>query len=353
MRSRLLGTVLCVPAFLLACQRADLPTTPDGTVASTSSGSPFSFATSDPGTYLSDPTAAASPSPGPTLLTPSAGNGAVLPNNFYRYVGRGFLQNWLNHPVAVATSHNDLLVGDASHLSDPFGPYGGVVEFDGRSSDATTPLGAVFTTLDQATPPDRLSPGMRAVAADARVLLAMTDQGVYGFMVDTRYPLNLGRPFTAAGQDLAIAGNTVYVAQDTAINAFRLDTFASDSATSAIPVTARGLGTDGAGSLFVATATQVIRYSQGQAGLTFDGKGADGKGPGFESPQDVAVDRRNGDIYALDRHAVLRFDASGHFIARFGQDLIQGGTSIAVDESGDVFVADSTAHQVLQFEPGR
>ncbi|HEY9856775.1 MAG TPA: hypothetical protein V6D05_13615 [Stenomitos sp.] len=311
----------------------------------------FGFDTPSTGSATSSPAPIVQPTPAPG--TPPVNNGTSLPNNFFRHIGRSYLQTWLYQPAGVTTVGDFVLVADGQRKTDPLGPYGGVLMFDGRGTDASRPVGGIYMTLAAGTPPTRLGAGMKAVAAGSDVLYAMDDQGVYGFMLDTRNALNLGRAYTGTGSDLAVAGPTVYVAQSGAINAFAYGTFATDPATPSLPLSARGLGSDPAGNLYVATATQVLRYTNGQSNLTFDGKGVDGQGPGFEDLMDVAADPRNGDIYALDRHAVLRFDSTGHFLSRFGQDQIQGATSVAVGAHGEIYVTDAAARQVLQFEAGR
>lgn len=355
MTPRALTLLLSLTVCLTACGNAeDIPSLADG------SYEPDPFASMPPFDFGFDaPSASDSSTPAPIVEpTPPPGappvdNGAALPNNFFRTVGHGYLQAWLYQPAGLTTVGDYVLVADGNRRSDPFGPYGGVVMFDGRGADASRPVGSVYMTLASSVPPRRLGAALKAVAAGPDVLYAMDDQGVYGFMLDTRNALNLGRPYTGTGSDLAVAGPTVYVAQSGRVSAFAYGTFAVDPATPSLAVSARGLGSDPAGNLYVATDTQVQRYTNGQPNLTFDGKGTDGAGPGFEDLADVAADGRNGDIYALDRHAVLRFDASGRFLSRFGQDRIHGGTSLAVGAHGEVYVTDSTDRVVLQFEAGR
>lgn len=351
----LLGLSLC----LAACGSADeLPglADPSDEPDPFASLPPFDFGFNTPSTSSATPSALPIVQPTPAPGTPPANNGTALPSNFFRYIGNGFLKAWLYQPAGLTTVGDLVLVADGQR-SDMLGAYGGVLMFDGRAADAATPTGGIYMTLSAGTPPKRLGSALRAVAAGPDVLYAMDDQGVYGFMLDSRNPLNFGRPYTGAGADLAVAGSTVYVAQSSRLNAFAYGTFATDPATPSIDLgalgNARGLGSDPAGHLYVATGTHVARYDNGQASVTFDGTGTDGQGPGFEELVDVASDPRNGDIYALDRHAVLRFDAAGRFLSRFGHDQIQGASSVAVGAHGEIYVSDATARRVLQFEAGR
>ena len=256
------------------------------------------------------------------------------------------------HPVSLATTGNYVLVADANR-SDMLGTYGAVVEFDARSSNGATPIGGLFTDLSQSELPRRLSPGLKAIATGPHALMAMDDQGIYGFMLDSRDPLDLGNSIATPGQAIALSSSTLYVAEGSSILRYSAMTFKPDPASPSLPVAAQALTVDASGDLFVATSAQILGFTQDQQTLAFDGKGTDGTGPGFEGLAGVAIDPRNGDIYALDRHAVLRFDSQGHFLSRFGQDRIGNGASIAIDQEGDLFVLDSLNNQVLQFEPGR
>lgn len=350
--SILLGLSLC----LAACARTDeLPgmVDPSEDPEPFATLPPFDFGFTTPGTTSATPSAA--PIVQPTLPpgVPPTNNGTALPSNFFRYIGNGYLNSWLYQPMGLTTAGDLVLVADAQRKTDPLGTYGGVLMFDGRAADASAPIGGVYMTLASGTPPRRLGSAMKAVAAGPDVLYAMDDQGVYGFMLDSRNPLNFGRPYTGTGADLAVAASTVYVAQSGRINAYAYGTFATDPATPSIALSARGLGSDPAGNLYVATSTRVLRYENGQAALDFDGKGTDGQGPGFEELVDVASDARNGDIYALDRRAVLRFDSAGRFMSRFGQGQIVGAGSVAVGAHGEIYVSDVAARRVLQFEAGR
>ncbi|MNY11261.1 hypothetical protein D3C86_1442810 [compost metagenome] len=168
-------------------------------------------------------------------------------------------------------------------------------------------------------------------------------------MRDSHHAVNLGAPYAPTGRDIAASKDTVYVARDAQISAYAVANFASIASLS-VNVAARGVGCDATGRLYAATSAGVVRYDEGHEALVFDGRGTDRQGPGFDAVRDVAVDPRNGDIYALDVQAVLRFDSSGRFLSRFGTTLIQGGSSIAVAENGTVFVLDAATNKVLQFK---
>lgn len=342
MRRHALGWLLGATLCLAACGSADdlYSTVPDEPYPS----DVYTF----PGDDEPTPDATASATPAPVEGEAPTSNGNALPNDFFRYVGARYLQSWLYQPRAVAAFGNDVLVADGDRTTDMLGAYGALVRFDADGSDAALPLGAPYASLN--TSGGRLSRSLKGLAVSPQVVYALDDNGVYGFMRDSHFVVNLGAPYAPTGKDIAASSDTVYVARDGQISAYTTATFAP-VASGTVNVTARGLGTDATGRLYAATSAGIVRYEAGQEALTITGKGSDGTGPGFEAVRDVAVDPRNGDVYALDAQAVLRFDATGRFLSRFGTSLIRSGASIAVADNGAVFVADTSANKVLQFKP--
>lgn len=343
--SILLAAAICLSG---CAQSVDLPTAPEF-----SEDEQQDLFTSDAPSFDVPATSSATSSPElPASASTTPHVGSVLPNNFNRLIGQGYFQRWLNSPAGLATIGDFVLVADGNR-KDLLGSHGAILEFDGKASNAATPLSDMFTTLKRGLLPSRLSPRLKALAANQDTLVTMDDRGVYGFVHDTRAPLNLGNALTDAGQAIALSASTLYVAQADRVLQLSSRTFAPDAASPSLAVAAQGLAVDREGKLFVATATQIVSYEQGAMALKFDGKGTDGTGPGFEALVGLAIDPRNDDLYALDRHAVLRFDAQGRYLCRFAQERLGQGGSIAVGASGEVYVADSQNKQVLQFEAGR
>jgi hypothetical protein len=342
MRRRTLGLLLGTTLCLVACGSTEdlYPVIPDEPYPS----DVYTFPSDDSST----PDSVASATPTPVEGESPTGNGTVLPNDFFRYIGERYLHTWLHQPRAVAAFGNDVLVADGDRATDPLGVHGALVRFDADGSDGASPVGSSYAALDAAG--SRLSRSLKGVAVTPQVVYALDDNGVYGFMRDSHYAVNLGKPYAPTGRDVAASSDTVFVARDSQISAYRVLDFAPVASLS-VSVGARGIGTDATGRLYAATSAGIVRYDEGQEALAFDGKGSDGKGPGFEALRDVAVDPRSGDIYALDAQAVLRFDSAGRFLCRFGTTLVRGGASLAVTESGGVFVVDTSANKVLQFKP--
>jgi M6 family metalloprotease-like protein len=81
-------------------------------------------------------------------------------------------------------------------------------------------------------------------------------------------------------------------------------------------------------------------------------------GPGqFNFPQGVAVDT-SGNIYVADsfNHRIQKFDSSGNFLLKFGTVGNSSGqfkfpSGVAVDTSGNIYVADNNNHRIQKFDP--
>jgi DNA-binding beta-propeller fold protein YncE len=86
--------------------------------------------------------------------------------------------------------------------------------------------------------------------------------------------------------------------------------------------------------------------------------GGAGNGPGeFNSPTGVAVDE-SGNVYVADfgNDRIQIFDDDGEFAAAFNADVagdgqLDGPADVAVDELGNIFVADFINDRVLKFSP--
>jgi len=80
----------------------------------------------------------------------------------------------------------------------------------------------------------------------------------------------------------------------------------------------------------------------------------------FNSPTDLAIDNRNGDIYVVDsgNNRVQRFDSEGAFLSEFGQFGAENGSfsspwGIAIDNSGYVYISDTKNARIEKFMPGK
>ncbi len=85
--------------------------------------------------------------------------------------------------------------------------------------------------------------------------------------------------------------------------------------------------------------------------------GSQGKGTGqFQDPRGIAVDEA-GNVYVADsgNHRVQEFDANGQFVTQWGSQGTEAGQfqepwGIAVDTEGNVYVADTWNHRIQKFD---
>lgn len=100
----------------------------------------------------------------------------------------------------------------------------------------------------------------------------------------------------------------------------------------------------------------VLRFNA--AGTNLARWGSEGGGNGqFESPQGIASDGR-GNVYVVDaaNDRVQRFTDSGRFVRGWGQTGsgragLRGPRGVAVNRAGDVFVADTSNYRVKRYRP--
>ena len=85
--------------------------------------------------------------------------------------------------------------------------------------------------------------------------------------------------------------------------------------------------------------------------------GSQGKGGGqFQDPRGIAVDEA-GNVYVADsgNHRIQVFDSSGKFLTQWGSQGMEAGQfqdpwGIAVDQAGNVYVADTWNHRIQKFD---
>ena len=88
---------------------------------------------------------------------------------------------------------------------------------------------------------------------------------------------------------------------------------------------------------------------------------SEGTGDGhFKQPLGVAVDV-SGNVYVADSGAPVRriqkFDSSGNFITKWGSDgagdgQFRSAVGMAVDSSGNVYVSDTSLRRIQKFTSG-
>lgn len=347
-RSRRLAIFLSLAATLLvaACGQG-LPSAPDESDDLDGYEDDYGLASPDPNAETSPDPSEASPTPSPT---PSAPSWEGPPNEFHRKIGKGDKFNWLWAPRGLAMAGNLLFIADGNR-SSLRGAYGAVMAFDGTGKDVSTSYAGMYYERQVSYGTTHmLTSSLQAVAVNDEVVLGSDSQGVKGFI--RAIPLNAlngGQPIAPPCRDMAFAGGVLYMAQTGQITALSAKTWAGAQG---LNLAARGLGADAQDRLWVVTADRITAYKDAQKVMDFDARGTTGTGPGAVQLQDVAVDPRNGDVYALDQTQVLRFDSAGKFLATFGAGHIGQGSSVAVGADGSVYVSDAQDGEVYQYRPG-
>lgn len=337
---------LAATLFVAACGQT-LPSAPDDGDDLDGYEDEFPLPSPAPSDAATPDPITSSPTPTPTA---SASTGGWPPNDYRRTIGKGFLSNWLYGPRGLAVAGNLLFIADANR-SSLRGAYGAAMAFDGTNEDAfTTHAGMYYERRVGESTTLMLASTTQAVAVNDHVVLASDATGVKGFIrAIPENALNGGTALAPPCRDMAFAGGELYMAQAGQVAALKEGTWA---AAQAISVDARGLGADAQGRLWLVTSERISAYQAGQRVLDFDARGTDGKGPGAMQLQDVAVDPRNGDVYALDQGRVLRFDAAGKYLSSFGAGRIGQGASVALGADGSVYVSDAQDGEVYQYRPG-
>ncbi|GEM_PF-1214991 len=156
-------------------------------------------------------------------------------------------------------------------------------------------------------------------------------------------------------------GNSRVVLMDPNMN-IKLDNIIGSEGTDGI----RGITVDAANNIYVIDSTgkpgEVIKkYDKNGNRLSLQFGIIGGLEPSyFNNPTDLAVDKRNGDIYVVDtgNNRIQRFNSEGSFLSEFGQFGSENGSfnspwGIAVDNQGFVYIADSNNKRIQKFMPGR
>lgn len=250
-------------------------------------------------------------------------------------VDQDFLNQW--QPKGLVVSQNTLYVSavDTRTLSKK----GTVIKMDATTGKSWKDLASKWLGLSHP-----LKQTARGMALNNANVLLVVDEKKDIFAVDP----STGKVTTTKAEgalDIASGGDKVYIYSHRGLES-------ADSSGSSPQVVANlsptgGIGADSKGNAFVPVSNSIhqIDAATGKATPVITSQ--------LSNPSDVAIDNRNGDIYVLDGVEVKRFDANGQFIVAFGSGA-QEPAAIAVDEAGQVYVADFGTSQlnskVLKFE---
>ncbi|HEY9765423.1 MAG TPA: hypothetical protein V6C82_03630 [Chroococcales cyanobacterium] len=267
------------------------------------------------------------PSPQPSASPQEASH------RFLRTIGKGVLRA----PSSIAAFNDYLLTCDDKH-QDPIGNFSLAIRFgrDGnRQGDGYGPNGGRLSETS-------------AVCTNGTIVYVADKVGVFGFYGSSERMLNGGKAYLSGKvKDMVMTSTGLTVLGEREISFYSL---ASVSPSVAIPsflplfpkvkATGVGLGIDKDGKVYLATSNSIVRYEEGKATATFSG---------FTDLRDVAADPRNGDLYALEGHKVLRLDAEGKTLESFGDFL--DATSLSIDRDGCVYACDRGKATIQAFEP--
>ncbi|HBN09776.1 MAG TPA: hypothetical protein DD435_14350 [Cyanobacteria bacterium UBA8530] len=280
---------------------------------------------------LSDATGSTETSSDPGPQPSASPQGAS--HRFLRTIGSGVLRL----PSGIAAFNDYLLICDGGHR-DPIGNFSLAIRFgrdgnrQGEGYDWLSDRGDGVVRF-----PARIQ-AASAVCTDGTIVYLADKGGIYGFFGTTQKVLNGGNPYLSAkAQDMVQTPTALTLLGEGEISSYALPSFRLLFKGKATGV---GLGIDQEGKVYLATSDSIIRYEDGQVAATLKG---------FSDLRDVATDPRNGDLYALEGHKILRLDAEGKKLESFGEFL--DATSLSIDEDGFVYACDRGNTAIQAFEP--
>ncbi len=148
------------------------------------------------------------------------------------------------------------------------------------------------------------------------------------------------------GMDIAGSNSGLYVAANGFMERSDM-TGSSRSMMNGIPASA-GIGSDSRGNIYFVAGNRVGMVD------SMSGQARDIASQGLQGPIDVAGDGRTGEVYVLEQTQVKRFSQSGQMIGAF-QHTAGQPSSIAIDESGNIYIADfganSKASKIVKYGP--
>lgn len=134
----------------------------------------------------------------------------------------------------------------------------------------------------------------------------------------------------AGGSDVAAAAGSFFIANG---SVERTDAGASSRSPLQGVSATGGIGADSMGNVYAVSGNTIKKAD-------INGQVTDIITTDLAAPVDVAIDNRNGDIYVLEQSMIKRFTVNGQLLSQFSNGASKA-SSIAVDETGSVYVADT------------
>lgn len=314
----------------------------DPSLQQPSAGAPETSPIVDPGyggdTPYSAPGVSPQPisSPGMSLITGQPGQAfgeAMQMVGQYEVDQGNVLYNWRARSIAVSGGAIYVAAVD----NDGITKNGTVVRMDASSGSNWKDLGTRFLGTSS-----KLDQTLQGVAVAGGNLFALdAEEGLYSIRISGGEVKHLKG---TGGQDIAGSNHGIFVSGNGLLERADMSGM-SRQPMGNIRVTA-GVGSDSRGNVFF--------ISQNRVGvIDTNGMPRDIVSQGLMAPVDVAGDGRNGDIYVLEQMELKRFSMNGQLVASFPHGATQP-TSIAVDETGHVYVADfgsGSESRILKFAP--
>ena len=271
-------------------------------------------------TSTASPTSSASPAVEESAAPEFATGGYEVSANFK--TDRDFLNQW--QAVGVAVKGNTLYVSavDAKGFLTSLTKKGTVIKMDSSSGNEWKDLGSSLLVLHP------IKPTVTGIAVDKSNNIFSVDSAEYIYsLYAPKYSVKKAKA-AAGAMDIVSEGSYLFVATGSGLKKYSSD-LTGGSTFSDLNFTG-GIGSDGLGNIYGVCGTVIKK-------IDANGNSVDAVA-NVESAIDVAADK-NGNVFVLTDNGVNKY-TNGQLVAIFGVGTYTDPTSIAIDESNSVYVAD-------------
>lgn len=284
------------------------------------------------------PNVAASPQQNPIQLDGEVGSEALAFANPNRHVAsfkvdQDFFNQW--QPVGLAVSSGTLYVSaiDVGLVSRK----GSIISMDASNGEGWKNVTKKWLGLSYG-----LNSGTRGMAINGSgtIMVSNDKGGIYN--VDPGAG-SIAKVEAGGSLDIAAGGGKVY------IHSARGLEVTDDSGEGATPTNVKssgGIAADSEGNGYAPVQNTVQKVAA-------DGTVTTLIKDYLNTPSDIAIDPRNGDIYVLDSGEIKRYDKNGEFVVNFPSGALDA-VAITCDEEGNLYVADfgrdQRSAQIIKYE---